>query len=254
MPLWEGRVIAWFSCGAASTVAAWLTVKKHGDRCIIVNEDMRKDEHEDNQRVLADTERWLDRRIIRIRSEKYSSVDEVFVGERYMSGTKGARCSTEMKKIPGRRFSDVADIHCWGYTVDEPDRIERFLNANPEMYCEFPLREAGLTKADCFQILKENGQRPSELYGLGFNNANCFGCVKSSSAPYWNRTRRVRPDVFELRARRSRELGVKLVQITINGVRERIFLDELTPEMGAQDPEPSISCGPYCEQPEEVLI
>lgn len=64
--------------------------------------------------------------------------------------------------------------------------------------------------------------------------------------------RRVRPDVFDARVRRSRELGVKLVQITIGGVRERIFLDELTPSMGAQEPEPSISCGPYCEEPEEM--
>lgn len=144
-------------------------------------------------------------------------------------------------------FRDVADVHAWGYTADEPDRIARFERNNPELFLEWPLRDAGLTKQDCFDILAKAGIRRSAMYDLGFKNANCFGCVKSTSAPYWNRVRRVRPDVFDRRVRQSRELGVRLVQITINGVRERIFLDELTPEMGKQDPEPEISCGPYCE-------
>lgn len=248
LPLWEGRVIAWFSCGAASAVNAKLIVEKYGSRAEVVNCDMRKDEHEDNERFLLETQVWLGVNIRRIKSQKFNSVDEVFAKERYMAGPDGARCTVEMKKVPRFHFQDVADVHSFGYTADprEIQRIASFERANPELFVEWPLRDAGITKADCFNILAQAGIRPSAMYDLGFNNANCFGCVKSTSAPYWNRTRRVRPDIFELRASRSRELGVRLVQITINGKRERIFLDELTPEMGKQELEPEISCGPEC--------
>lgn len=199
LALWEGRVIAWFSCGAASLVMSKMTIEKYGDRCVVVNCDMRNDEHPDNQRVFLAAEAWLDRKIIRIASKKFASVDEVFEKERYMAGVEGARCSTEMKKIPGMLFRDVADVHCWGYTVDEQDRIARFERNNPELFLEWPLRDAGLTKQGCFDILAKAGIRRSAMYDLGFNNANCFGCVKSTSPPYWNRVRRVRPDVFDSR-------------------------------------------------------
>lgn len=255
LALWDGRVIAWFSCGAASAVNAKLIVEKYGERAEVVNCDMRKDEHEDNERFLRDAQEWLGVEIKRISSTKFSSVDEVFVKERYMAGPDGARCTVEMKKVPRFHYQDVADIHSFGYTSDAREllRIAEFEKANPELFVEWPLRDASLTKQDCFDILAKAGVRRSAMYDLGFNNANCFGCVKVTSPPYWNRVRRVRPDVFALRAKRSRELGVRLIQITINGKRERIFLDELTPAMGKQEPEPEVSCGPHCVAPSAEL-
>lgn len=242
--LWEGRVIAWFSCGAASLVAAKMAVEKYGSRCLVVNCDMRADEHPDNVRVFQDAERWLGVKILRIKSDRFNSVDEVFEATKYMAGVAGARCTTEMKKIPRRDFQDVADIHIFGYTVDEGRRIRDFEQANPELFLEWPLRDEGLTKDDCFDILAKERIKRSAMYDLGFKNANCIGCVKSTSPTYWNRIRVYYPNIFDQRVKRSRELNVRLVKITRNGEQVRIFLDELQPDQCG--PEPEISCGPYC--------
>lgn len=239
--LWQGRVIAWFSCGVASAVNAKLTVEKYGDRCVVANNDMSADEHPDNLRFLQDFEQWIGVQVVRI-APPFASVDEVFETYRFMSSPKGAKCSTEMKKIPGRAFAYLEDIHTYGYTADkrEQKRIKQFEANNPELMCEWPLRDAGLTKKDCFRIIADAGIQRSAMYELGFNNANCYGCVKAQSPKYWNLTRIVKPDVFAARATRSRELGVRLVKIG----NERIFLDELDPNLGGRME--SISCGPFC--------
>lgn len=52
----EGKHVAvWFSCGAASAVAAKLTLDKYGstNRVSIINNPIQE-EHEDNQRFLSD--------------------------------------------------------------------------------------------------------------------------------------------------------------------------------------------------------
>lgn len=68
----EQRIVVWFSCGAASAMAAKLAVEKYGERCIVVYCDTSKSEHPDNLRFLADVERWIGKPVLRIRSEKYT--------------------------------------------------------------------------------------------------------------------------------------------------------------------------------------
>lgn len=245
--IWDGRVLAWFSCGAASAVMSKLLVEKYGARCEVINNWMENDEDADNRRFMLDCEPWIGATIKQIKSPKYSSINEVFEKERYMAGPDGARCTVEMKKVPRFLYQDVADIHCLGYTVDEQKRIREFEQNNPELFLEWPLRDAGLTKQDCFDIIAKAGiQRPA-MYDKGYKNANCPGCVKVTSPPYWRRVKRTHPQVFDLRVKQSRELGVKLIQITVNGKRERIFLDELQPWMGRKSKEESVDCGPFCD-------
>jgi hypothetical protein len=81
------------------------------------------------------------------------------------------------------------------------------------------------------------------MYELGFEHNNCIGCVKSTSTGYWNRVRRLFPDVFDRRARQSRLIGARLVRV--KGVR--VFLDELPLE--EHDPDDDIDCGPVCQTP-----
>ena len=93
------------------------------------------------------------------------------------------------------------------------------------------------------------------MYALGFDHNNCLGCVKATSAGYWNRTRNLFPDVFARRARQSRLLGVKLVRLgetrDADGKRRSIrgYLDELPPDADA--PDDDIECGPVCQRPKE---
>ena len=70
-----GRMVVWFSCGAASAVAAKLAVEAYGDRCHVVYCDTMASEHPDNARFFADVERWIERKIEVVKSAKYTTPD-----------------------------------------------------------------------------------------------------------------------------------------------------------------------------------
>lgn len=238
----SNRVIAWFSCGAASAVAAHLALKKHGDRVTIANIYI-KNEHPDNARFLADCERWYNREIIILRNDDYDAdVDAVVGQKRYLNGRHGAPCTGLLKKVPRYQFQMPDDLHIWGYTVEERDRARRAVEQNPELDMEFPLIDAMLTKQDCFAMVNEVGIELPTMYKLGFNNNNCIGCVKAQSPRYWNRIRRLFPDVFERRSRQERRVNYALCRVG----GKPVFLDEL-PVTTDDDDGIDLSCSLLCQ-------
>jgi hypothetical protein len=158
-----------------------------------------------------------------------------------MSGIAGARCTTEMKKLPRRAIERGIDIHIFGYTKEEHKRAADFDRNNPELKCDWILIEAGFSKDGCKEILKSAGIELPMMYRLGFKNNNCKLCVKATSAKYWNKSRVLFPVEFQRRAEQSRRIGCKLVRY--KGVR--IFLDELPPD-AQEDFDEDLSCGPQC--------
>jgi len=232
------RNIVWFSCGAASAVVAKLAIED-GLNPMIIYCDTMSTEHPDNQRFFDDVQQWLGREIIKIASKKYRDIDHVFMEARYMSGVNGARCTTEMKKVPRFDFQLPDDIHHFGYTIEEYKRIVNMRINNPELYVRFILAYRGITKAECLKMLP---MKLPAMYDLGFVNNNCLGCVKATSPKYWNLTRKHFPDVFARRAEQSRELGVKLWR---KG-KQRFSLDELPPDDQTDNNE-QIECGVVCQ-------
>lgn len=235
------RVVAWFSCGAASAAAARVALEKYGDRCVVVYCDTMASEHPDNARFFADVERWLGVKVIRIK-DKWNKVDEVFAARRYMSGPDGACCTVAMKKVPRFKFQNADDIHIFGMTADEQKRITDFESNNPDMVLEWVLRDRGMTKEDCFSLLPGAGIALPAMYGLGYRNNNCIGCVKATSRAYWTKVRHDFPDVFAERAKQSREIGCRLTRVK----GERVFLDELPAGVWKRGKQENISCGPEC--------
>jgi len=236
------RVIVWFSCGASSAVAAKLAIDKYGDRCQLVYCDTLAEEHPDNTRFMMDVEEWLDRKVILIKSPKYNNVSEVFDDTKFLANIRGARCTTEMKKVPRWKFQKPDDIHIFGFTIEEKHRIERFEENNPELTTDWILIEHNYTREACYEAIEEAGIELPKMYQLGYNNNNCIGCVKASSARYWNKIRRDFPDYFRLRAEQSRKYGFRLTHYK----GTRIFLDELPKNYFPKEPRQRISCGPDC--------
>ena len=236
------RALAWFSCGSASAVMAKLALEKYGDRCSVVYCDTSKSESPDNARFLSDIENWLGIKVVKIRSKKYSTVEEVFRAERYMSGIAGAKCTVELKKKPRFDFQKPGDIHLFGLTCDELDRIDELSGNNPDLNLDWILRDNLINKNKCHDVIAAAGIAQPLRYRQGYTNNNCIGCVKATSPAYWNKTRVDDPDVFRRRCEQSRELGVKLVKV--NG--KRIFLDELQPSLQLSIPLENITCGPEC--------
>ena len=152
------RIIVWFSCGAASACAAKLAVDKYGHEDLhVVYCNTLATEHSDNQRFMDDISKWIGHPIEIISSEKYATVDEVFEKTHYMAGIKGARCTIEMKKIPRYEYQEYDDLHIFGLTANEERRIKLFVENNPALRLEWNLKEAGITKEMCYQLLTEDG-------------------------------------------------------------------------------------------------
>jgi hypothetical protein len=242
------RIICWFSCGAASAVAAKKTIELCGNEheVIIVNCDTRPSEHPSNYRFSEQCAKWFRQPIIYIRNSEYATVDEVFEKTRYMAGIAGARCTTELKKLPRHEFSRYDDVHVFGFTANKKEikRAEDFAANNPELRLKWTLIELGITKGQCYRELIHAKIELPVMYLLGFDNNNCPGCVKASSPWYWSMVRRHFPDVFKRRCEQSRKLGVRLVEIWRH---ERIFLDELPDRLFSKPRRrEDLSCGPQC--------
>lgn len=250
----EGDVIAvWFSCGAASAVALKRTVERYGNLCTIrVINNPVKQEDEDNRRFLRDVESWVGVTVEFATNERYPTgdVERVWDDEKAMSFPHGAPCTEKVKRLARQQWEAINhyDWIVMGFTVEEQRRHARFTLTERANVLPV-LIDAGLTKADCFDIVEVAGIKLPDAYLRGYPNANCIGCVKASSPTYWNHVRKHDPDVFAARAEQSRRLGVKLVRMG-GGARERLFLDELSPDAKAAPLKSlrSAECGIFCEE------
>ena len=243
----EKKTIAvWFSCGVASAVALKKTIEIYGEthNVLAINSPVAE-EHEDNLRFKKEVSEWLGIEIIEAKAKKYpnASIIEVFDARKYISGVAGAPCTKELKKQPRYEFEseNKIDFHVLGFTYEEKNRFERFRKFERDNVIGVLIDEK-LTKFDCFDIIHKAGIKRPYIYELGFPNANCIGCVKSSSPTYWNLVRKEFPDVFEQRAEQSRRIGCKLVKVK----SKRLFLDELKPTDRGGKIE-SWDCGIFCD-------
>ena len=239
------RQLVWFSCGAASAVAAKMAVKKYPD-CEVLYCDTLAYEHPDNMRFLRDVEKWIGKPITLLKSEKYKDIYDVFEKTGWLVGVGGARCTTELKKNVRKAYQRIGDLHIFGLTADEEKRIDRFEDQNPELEVEWMLADAEITKNDCYRILQQAGIELPEMYKLGYNNNNCIGCVKGQMG-YWNKIRVDFPEHFKKMAELERKMNVALSKSYAgDGKRKRVFLDELDPSAGRDVPMPDIECGVIC--------
>jgi len=243
------KIAVWFSCGAASAVAAKKTIERYGHNAEIrVLNNPVIEEDEDNRRFLKDVEAWLGIKIEIVTSKKYPSASAVDVWERrqYMSGPTGAPCTLELKKYARQEWEkhNTVDWHVLGFTADEKRRHDRFILTERSNVLPI-LIEENITKADCYDIIQTAGIALPRIYSLGYPNANCIGCVKATSSTYWNHVRAAHPEVFDARAEQSRRIGARLVRYR----GKRMFLDELPLDAkGRAMKNMDIECGIFCEE------
>jgi hypothetical protein len=248
----QERIICWFSCGAASAVATKLAIEENarGRKLpLVVARIHVKDEDDDNDRFAVDCEKWFGVPIVTLKNAAYEdSVDKVIEIERYMAGIRGAACTRLLKKSVRLDFEKPSDIQVFGYTCEEQNQVDKFLDANAHVRLWPILIEKSLLKTDCMAMLQRAGIELPRMYQLGYGNNNCKGCLKGG-AGYWNKIRIDFPDVFQKRAQQSRALGVRLIKVN----QVRVFLDELPLNTGDFPKEPKIECGIFCEIAEKEI-
>lgn len=88
-------IIAWFSCGVTSAVACKIALSLYDDVQVYYIDTGSG--HPDNTRFLADCEKWYEKPIYTIRSDKYTCVADV-LRKGFINGAHGAACTLELKR------------------------------------------------------------------------------------------------------------------------------------------------------------
>ena len=243
------KIAVWFSCGAASAVAAKMTLEKYPDADVRIVNNPIAEEDPDNRRFLCDVGAWLGEFIGSAVNTEIETIScrEVWDRRQFMAGIHGAPCTLLLKKRARQLWQEreKPDYHVLGFTADEKARHDRFVLTELENVLPV-LIDAGITKDDCYDILRDAGIKLPRVYDMGYPNANCIGCVKATSPTYWNHVRQMHPEVFADRAEQSRRIGAKLVRVK----GKRIYLDKLDPTAKGAPLKsmPNIECGIFCEE------
>lgn len=239
----DKRIVCWFSCGAASAVATKIALQTYKDHEIIIAYTEVIEEHPDNKRFLADCEKWFGQSILILGNDTYGrSIYRTFE-KSAMNIKVAAPCTRLLKKKVRERFERPSDIQVFGYTMEEQERYDRFLDAN-NIDAVAPLIDKGLGKTDCLAMLQNAGIELPAMYTLGYLNNNCIGCVKGGKG-YWNKIRIDFPEQFDRMA--------KLERFKKQTVLKDVYLDELPLDAGNYPKEPDIQCGIFCHLAEEDL-
>jgi 3'-phosphoadenosine 5'-phosphosulfate sulfotransferase (PAPS reductase)/FAD synthetase len=243
------RTLVWFSAGAASAVAAKLTIANTSpeDELVIAYTNPGS-EHPDNERFIKDCEEWFGHPVVRLRSKKYVDTWQVFEERRFIVSPYGALCTAELKKKVRYDFERPTDRQVFGYTAEEKHRADRFREQNPGVDLITPLITHGLTKSDCLAMIDRAGIELPAMYKLGYQNNNCIGCPKGGMG-YWNKIRRDFPDTFLRMSLLERHLDATVLR----SKGKPVFLDELDPDRGNHADEPSFECSLLCQIAEEEI-
>lgn len=206
------------------------------------------DQHPDSMRFIRDCEAAVGKEIRILRSKEYRCVEDCV---RVYGGFKDARngfapCTGWLKKRVRKEWEQENrryDLtYVWGFDMQEKNRAEKIVEANPQAKHEFPLIDRNLSKEEVHGLFERtfNFPRPV-MYDMGYPNNNCIGCVKGGMG-YWNRIRKDFPEVFESRAKLERTVEHSMLKDK-NGP---VYLDELNPDRGDMNTEIFPECGFMC--------
>ena len=176
-----------FSGGAASYVAAKLTLEEFGhDGVALVFADTLI-EDEDLYRFLADAERRLNHPVIRIAEGR--TPWQVFRDERMMGSARVDPCSKHLKRRLLDRWhaENCKADHTMiiGYDANEDHRLQRLKPRMAPADVRAPLLERGIWKEQAYEMVKADRLRLPRLYAMGFAHNNCGGfCVKAGQASF----------------------------------------------------------------------
>lgn len=246
------RIVCQFSCGAASAVATKLALAQYGADAQIVNAFLME-EHEDNRRFAAECESWFGRPINVLRDEKYgASTIQVFKRRQYMMGPYGAPCTSVLKRELLRTWEQPGDVLVFGFTVEEEERLDDFRERYPDRPAIAPLIDAQLSKEDCKAMVQRAGIALPMMYLLGYDNANCIGCVKGGEG-YWRAIREDFPAQFEANCLVQDEIGPGswFLRYRSGPLKDQRFPLRDLPAGPAMRNEKLPSCSFFCEMAEQ---
>jgi hypothetical protein len=193
-------------------------------------------------RFVKDCEKWFEKKINILTPKNNESVKDVILRTKWVNGTGGARCTTELKYNTRRDWERVQRdndfTYVWGFDCDEVHRAKKTTMLNYEYKHIYPLIDLGYDKKMVHQVMNASGIKRPKMYDMGYHNNNCIGCVKGGMG-YWNHIRIDFPEVFKEMSKLEREIGATCIK--------GVYLDELDPEVGRHSPPILEDCGILCQ-------
>lgn len=243
------KFVSWFSAGITSTIATKMALDKYGKDAVDIIFFETGSHHEDNERFIAQCEERIFGKKIEVHQhKKHKTVDDV-IKLGFINSPYGAYCTKLLKKDIRIKLqkSRTWDHQIFGFEFEkkEINRALRFKEQYPETNPVYPLIDAGISKKQCVELLAKYDVDLPAMYKLGYTNNNCVGCVKGGMG-YWNKIREDFPEVFDLMAKREREIGATCMRQLIKGKKEPLYLDELEPGRGRNEPPITGECGVIC--------
>lgn len=144
---------------------------------------------------------------------------DVFAEKRWLGNSQLAHCSWELKTKPAREWMDAnvapgARVIV-GIDITDIARLPAIAQRWEPYQATAPLTDKPmLWKPQLTRQLEQLGIKPSRMYELGFEHANCPGCVKAGHA-HWLRLLTVMPDRYAYAEARETELRAKLGDVAI---------------------------------------
>ncbi len=205
----ENPVIAWWSGGLDSAIVCKLCLDRFGKENVRIIFIGTNNEDDDTYRFFTDCQKWYNKNIEVISSEKYREIQEVWREFLSLNVATGAICSSELKREVRIKFgrNNRFEYQAFGFDSKELKRANGMLKNYYFIKPIFPLIDAGYSKQDCLNILSKAGIRIPRVYGYGFHNNNCFktGCVQGGVG-YWQKMQVEFPDKFDAMAKMEHEL------------------------------------------------
>lgn len=180
------------SGGAASAVALFRVIERHGIANIIVRFADVGSEDNDLYRFLDDLERVSGVPIIRLKDGR--STWDVFEERGMWTSPSNGGCvaSYFLKKQVLRNHLEAmcadpqSTIIYVGFDASEDDRCERITKAAAPWKVDFPLRwKPYLLRCDQESFLRSRGIEPCSMYGRGYSHANCGGACVLAGIQQW---------------------------------------------------------------------
>lgn len=235
-------VIGTLSGGVSSWGACRRWIDTHGsDGMVLLFTDVGGDgtnpfvgEDPDTLRFRDDAAANLGIPLVNLRDGR--DIWDVFAEKRWLGNSQLAHCSWELKTRPARGWMDAnaapgAKVII-GIDVTDIHRLPAIAQRWKPYQAVAPLLDKPpLWKPQLRAQLTDLGIKPSRMYELGFEHANCPGCVKAG-IEHWLRLLTVMPERYAYAEAREQELRILLGDVAIlrdrrNGGTRPLPLSEL---------------------------
>lgn len=170
------KKVCWISAGISSFMAGYLAGDV--DEWIYIDID---DQHPDSMRFIRDCEATVGKEIRILRSKEYKCVEDCV---RVYGGFKDARngfapCTGWLKKRVRKEWEyenrNYDLTYVWGFDMQEKNRAEKIVEANPQAKHEFPLIDQICQKkrcTDCLNGLSASNVQPCMTWDIRTTTAS----------------------------------------------------------------------------------